>query len=117
MVVSRLGKKMSTLNVHDLKNCLKDISEGILLKIEVKPNSKSQGIEGIDTWRNCIYVRIRAKAEKGKANLELIQYLSLVLSVPSSNITLTKGTTSRKKEVKIHGLSENELINRLIEIQ
>ena len=108
---------MSRLNVEDLRNCIRNIPEGILLKIEVKPNSKSQEIEGFDTWRNCIYVRVCARAEKGKANLELIQYLSLVLSLPSSNIIIAKGETSKKKEVKILGLSQNELINRLIEMQ
>lgn len=108
---------MSRLNVEDIRNCIRDISDGILLKVEVKPNSKSQGIEGIDSWRNCIYIRVYAKAEKGKANLELIQYLSLVLSLPTSNIIITKGATSKKKEIKIFGLSQNELINRLIEIQ
>jgi uncharacterized protein (TIGR00251 family) len=116
MVVSRFGKKMSRLNVEDLRNCIKNISEGILLQIEVKPNSKSQGIEGIDTWRDRIYIRVRAEAEKGKANLELIQYLSLALSLPTSNISITKGATSKKKEIKILGLSQNELINRLIEL-
>jgi uncharacterized protein (TIGR00251 family) len=113
MVVSRFRKKMSFLNEEELRGCITNIPEGILLKIEVKTNSKSQGIDKIDTWRNCVYIRVREKAEKGKANLELIHYLALILSVPSSDITITKGVTSKKKEIKILGISQNELINRL----
>lgn len=104
---------MSGLNPKILSKCAIEQNDGILLKVEIKPNSKTTGIEGVDEWRRCVKVRIKARAEKGKANMELIDLLSSSLSLPSSSIIIIKGERSHQKTIKILGLTIKELIWKL----
>lgn len=46
-----------------------------------------------------IKVKISAPPEKGKANLELIKFLSAQLGLPKSKITIAQGETQRTKLV------------------
>jgi len=74
------------------------------MKLNVKAIPGAQRTEVME-WLNDVTVKIRlnAQPEKGKANAELISFLSKQLGLPKSCITVLKGTTSRDKVV---GLSE-----------
>ena len=104
---------MSVLDLKVFSKCVTEEDDGVLLNIEVKPGSKTAGIEGIDEWRRSIEVRIKARAEKGKANKELIKLLSSLLSLPSSSFIIVKGEKSRLKIINILGLNKEELRLRL----
>lgn len=108
----RLGRAMNDLNPKLLSKCIIEQDDGILITIEVKPGARITGIEGIDEWRDCINVKLKARAEKGKANKELIQLLSSILSLPSSNIIIVGGKKSRQKSIKILGLKAEEVARR-----
>jgi hypothetical protein len=58
-------------------------------------------------------VKIAAPPVKGRANRELIEFLSQLLKVSKSSITLEKGATSRRKVISINGLSQAEVSKRL----
>ena len=58
-------------------------------------------------------VRVAAPPVKGKANKELIAFLSQLLDVSKSAITVLKGHTTRHKVVAIVGLSQAEVMKRL----
>ena len=103
---------MNDLNPELLLKCMKGQDDGILINIEVKPGAETTRIEGIDEWRDCINVKLRARAEKGKANKELIQLLSSLLHVPSSKIVIVGGKKSRQKSIKILGLKAEEVARR-----
>ncbi|MFC1951632.1 DUF167 domain-containing protein [Chloroflexota bacterium] len=60
-----------------------------------------------------LQVRIAAPPVKGKANRELIAFLSQVLGVGKGALTIIRGHTSRSKVIAIDGLSQEELIRRL----
>jgi uncharacterized protein (TIGR00251 family) len=96
------------------KKCIVKTPDGILMKVMVTPNSKTQGIEGVDEWRGCLKVRVAAQAHKGMANRELMEILSSSLDVQPSDISIRSGETSKIKEVEIRRLTDRELINRLI---
>jgi uncharacterized protein (TIGR00251 family) len=105
---------MSGLHNEILQKCIEQLDDGVLVNIEVKPQSKAAGIEGIDDWRKYIKVRIKAKAQKGKANKELIQLLSSKLSLSPSNFIIVNGLKSTRKTIKISGITKKEIINILI---
>lgn len=105
---------MSGLHYEILQKCIDQQDEGVLVNIEVKPQSKAAGIEGIDEWRKCIKVRIKAKAQKGKANKELIQLLSFKLSLPPSKFIIVNGLRSTRKTIKILEITKKEIINVFI---
>jgi uncharacterized protein len=81
----------------------------MLLYIKAKPNSRFNKVEKAgEDWQ----IRLKAPAIDGKANEHLIEYLSEILKIPKSKITLKKGHTSRIKCLEID-LDEKEVLNRL----
>ena len=52
-----------------------------------------------------IKIRIKAAPEKGKANAELLKFLSQELNIPSSHISIISGKSEPLKLIKIHGLN------------
>jgi len=70
----------------------------MIIKVKVKPSAKQNKIEE----RNGSYfVRVKEKAEKGKANKKVIELLSEYFKVPKSNVEIKTGEKSRNKIVKI----------------
>ncbi len=76
----------------------------VYLDVKVIPNSKKNEIVG---WQGTfLKIRIQSTPEKGKANLELISFLSEVLDVKQSQIHILTGQTSKLKRLKIEGITE-----------
>ncbi len=83
----------------------------LLLSVKVTPNAARSGIAG---WRDdVLQLKIAAPPEKGKANRELIDFLSGALGVKKADIAIVRGLTDRRKTVAVAGMSREELINRL----
>jgi hypothetical protein len=77
----------------------------MLLAVKVVPKASKSEIVG---WENDVLkIRIKAVPEKGKANEELIDFLSETLDIPKSHISLVGGKTSRNKKVKLDGISSD----------
>lgn len=82
-----------------------------IIRVKVIPNAAQNKIEG---WKEGILrVRIRAIAEKGKANEALIAYLAEKLHLSKSSLHLISGQTSRMKRIGIDGLTKEEIEKRL----
>ena len=79
--------------------------------IQVQPNAARNEVVGFE--EGVLRVRIAAPPVKGKANRELIDFLSKRLGVSKGSITIEKGLTSRRKVVAIEGLSHAEVLRRL----
>jgi len=73
---------------------IKETKEGTLLLVYVQPKAKKNEIEGIDGWRGRLKVRVKAPPVRGKANRELVKFLSEVLG---AEVELVRGETSREK--------------------
>ncbi len=74
------------------------------LRIKVIPNSNTNEIKEImtdDSGEETIKIKIKAVPEKGKANAELIKFLSKELEIKKSNISILSGKTDRIKLIKI----------------
>jgi uncharacterized protein (TIGR00251 family) len=71
----------------------------MLLYIKVKPNHRFNKIERSE---NDWLIKLKAPATEGKANKNLIEFLSEVLQLPKSKIVLLKGETSRIKCLEIN---------------
>ncbi len=79
---------------------------GVLIDISVVPNSKKEGIfvEG-DTIR----VRVKAPADKGKANKEVIKRLSKLFGA----CEMVSGASSRKKTVFVDGATIHDALRAI----
>jgi uncharacterized protein (TIGR00251 family) len=81
------------------------------LLLKVTPNAGRNEITGLSG--GVIQVKIAAPPEGGKANRELIAFLSRVLGIKKSAIAIIRGETSRHKAVAIEGMSREEILKRL----
>lgn len=61
-----------------------------------------------------LQVRIAAPPVKGKANKELVKFLSNILEVSKSNLTIEKGASGKRKIIAIRGLGQEQVV-RLLE--
>ena len=73
--------------------------EKLTLYCHVQPGADRSEFSGLHGDR--IKLRLKAPATDGKANIELIAFLSKSFGVAKNQIGLDKGTTSRQKSVSI----------------
>ena len=79
-----------------------------ILQIRVVPSSSKNEITGFNE-NGELKIRLKAVAEKGRANKELVEFLSQMISVKKQQITLLSGHTSRQKILDIDGYSLEQL--------
>lgn len=71
----------------------------MIIMVKVVPNAqKNELIEFVDS---VLKVRVKAPPDKGKANEELIEFLSQEFSIPKSKIQILSGHSSRLKKIEI----------------
>jgi uncharacterized protein len=83
----------------------------VTFKVKVLPRSSSNSIEGMENgeWE----VKLTAPPVEGAANTALIHYLSDVLDVPRRFVTIIGGQSSRSKLVRVDGLTEEQVKQKL----
>lgn len=83
----------------------------LFINIKAVPSSGKQGCAFDKSGTLKCY--LKSAPEGGKANAELIKYLSKKLKVPQNEISIVGGTTSRKKRLKIEGITLEEFYQKL----
>ncbi len=78
--------------------------------VQVQPNAGQNQVLGFKD--EVLYVRIAAPPIKGKANQELIKFLSDILKVSKSNLTIEKGMAGKRKVIGISGLTQDQVMRR-----
>ena len=96
---------------HFLK-CVSTSDEGILLRLHIQPRASKSEVAG--THGDCLKIRLKAPPVEGKANSELIKFLSKLLGLPKNNIEIISGHASRRKTVKLAGITKEKLIKILL---
>jgi uncharacterized protein (TIGR00251 family) len=85
---------------------LQEIKNGISFNAKIIPKASSNKLIG---WENdLLKIKIKEVPDKGKANKELIIFLSKIFKVAKSNINIAKGETSRKKKINIISITIEE---------
>jgi len=90
--------------------------KGLMIDIEVSPNSSESKVTGYNEWRKRITLKVRSPADKGKANAEVVEVLSRTFEMPESSIEIVSGHTSPQKTVVLYGLDVNALHAKLSKI-
>ncbi len=85
--------------------------EHATITVQVQPNASQNKITRFEqgVW----YLKIAAPPIKGRANQELLKFLSDILGVSKSSLTIEKGMTSKRKLIAIQGLSQNQVMRQL----
>ena len=90
----------------------------IILRVRLTPNSSSCMVRGIftDAAGDCfLKANVVSVPEKGKANIELINFLAKKFKIAKSDIKIISGETDRYKKLEINDLSIKEKLLILAE--
>jgi uncharacterized protein (TIGR00251 family) len=83
----------------------------VKINVQVSPNARHNEVVGFES--DMLKVKVAAPPLQGKANKELIKFLSQTLKVSRGSITIERGLTSRNKIIAIAGLDRTEIARRL----
>ena len=89
--------------------------EQVRITVHVHPNANQNKVAGFRG--GILQVRIAAPPIKGKANQELVKFLSNVLGVSKNNLRIEKGTTSKTKTIAIRGVGQDKVLRELEKYQ
>lgn len=81
------------------------------ISVRVYPGAAGNEVTGFAN--GVLLVKISAPPVKGKANRELIAFLSRLLDVSQDRVHIVRGNTSRRKLLSISGLSWQTAIDKL----
>lgn len=83
------------------------------IKFRIIPNARKTELAG--EYANAVKIKLSAPPIEGKANAELIKYLSKSLGVSKSSITFVSGETSKDKMLEIPNFDMKTVIEKLSE--
>lgn len=96
-----------------MKDAVKETPDGVTLDLEISPGARETAVHGYNPWRRRIEIRLSEKAEKGRANDQLVSFLSDLFGVNTRNVQIIMGMTNSKKSVKILGARAEDILKVL----
>jgi len=91
---------------------IRDAPGGITLPVRVHPGAKRNAIAG--THDGALKISLTTPPTDGRANAALIEFLAKRLNIPRARITLLTGAASRSKTLRITGLTQVEVEEKLL---
>ncbi len=86
-------------------------NEDVIFTAKIIPASSKTSLAGI--LGGMLKIKTAAPAEKGKANKAVIDFLSEKIGVKKNNIAIISGQSSPVKQIRISGISTDELLSKL----
>lgn len=74
-------------------------NQDLILTCHIQPGAKKSELAGVHGER--LKIRLQAPPVEGKANSELVRFLSKLFAVSKQAITIESGELSRQKRVRI----------------
>jgi uncharacterized protein (TIGR00251 family) len=84
---------------------------GASFVVKVHPRARKNGITG--ELGDALKLSLTAPPAEGQANAACIEFLANLLNLPRSSITIASGLSSRRKVIRVSGLSADEVRKRL----
>jgi uncharacterized protein len=94
-----------------MNNCFRQDGDKILLEIKAVPGASKTELTGIKDGR--LRIRIAAAPEDGKANAEMLGFLSKTLDCPKRDLQLLSGEKSRLKTIALP-LERREMLEQIL---
>ncbi|MDA8326647.1 MAG: DUF167 domain-containing protein [Nitrospiraceae bacterium] len=82
-------------------------ANGVLIKLKVEPRSSRRKVVGLHG--DALKVKLTGPPVEGKANEELIEFLSEIFGARKSAIAIVRGGSSKQKAVEIGGFKPEAL--------
>tara|TARA_B100001146_G_scaffold116441_1_gene102618 strand:- start:1618 stop:1917 length:300 start_codon:yes stop_codon:yes gene_type:complete len=90
------------------ENWIVEDDEGILILVDLIPAAQRSRIVGIEPWRGRLKVSVSSPPVDGAANSELLALLAASLGVGLPMVSLQRGMSSRRKTVRVVGVTASE---------
>jgi len=90
---------------------IKDTPSGATFAVKVHPRARKNAITG--EVGDALKLALTAPPSDGRANAACVEFLAEFLKVPGSSITIAAGQTSRNKVIRVHGLTADQVRERL----
>jgi len=88
-----------------------DNPDGATFAIKVHPRARKNAITG--ELGGALKLSLTAPPVEGRANEACIEFLANLLKVPRSSVTIASGQSSRRKVIRVSGVSADEVQTRL----
>ena len=98
------GNRFEMVSIHDTP-------AGASFAVKVHPRARKNAITG--EIGDALKLSLTAPPVEGQANEACIEFLANLLNLPRSSITITSGQSSRRKVIRVSGLSAGEVQKRL----
>jgi uncharacterized protein (TIGR00251 family) len=92
---------------------LHDGKKGAALAVRVTPRSSDNEIVEIQE-DGTVKIHLTAPTHEGKANEELIEFLSEILGAPKSHIDILAGASGRDKLITVLDMDADEVHSRIV---
>lgn len=90
----------------------KSTEKGVLLNLVILPGSNCTGLTRIQDGQ--LHIDVNAAPEKNKANKEVIRFMSTLLKVDKSSVSIVSGLKSRNKIVMVRDEMDGERIEKMV---
>jgi uncharacterized protein len=88
-----------------------DSPAGVTFAVKIHPRAKKNAITG--ELGDALKLSLSAPPVEGRANEACVEFLGNLLNWPRSSITIASGQSSRRKVIRVSGLSAAEVRKRL----
>ena len=88
-----------------------DTPQGAAFAVKVHPRARKNAITG--ELGDALKLSLTAPPVEGRANQDCIEFFANLLNVPRSSVTIASGQNSRRKVIRVTGLSAEEIRKRL----
>jgi len=103
----------SASSASKFPGCIKPTQAGIRIVIQAKPGAKQSRITGVG--EESVGVQINAPPVDGKANDELVDFMSEILGVRKRQVISDKGAKDRNKTLLVTDVTAEEVHEKLLQ--
>ncbi len=90
---------------------IQESSGSVTFAVKIHPRAKKNAIMG--ELGDALKLSLTAPPIDGKGNDACIEFFARLLEVPRSSVTIASGQTSRRKVIRVVGLSTEEFRKRI----
>lgn len=100
--------------VASWQDAVEEAPGGARLLLDVTPGSKvARFPDGFEPWRKRIGLRVRAAAQQGEANAEVMRAIAAFFRHPTARVHIESGAADRRKSVRVMGLDRQAVLAAL----
>ena len=86
-------------------------ADGVTFAVKVQPRARKNAITG--ALGDALKVALTGAPVDGRANGACIEFLAKLLKVPRSSVTIASGQSSRRKVIRVAGITAEEVRRRI----